>query len=129
MQHARAPGLWPDEARSLPVAGAAALPAVARQCARIETGIIKDASDLCERQAKFAVEKDVLKPQHLGLPVIAIAVLANVGRQQSDMIVMMQGTDADTRCFRHLLDRPHDHTSNCCAMRMRDDVASGSRAK
>ena len=63
----------------------------------IEAGPIDQLLDFVQAEIQFPEEQDLLKPEHGGFVVIAIAILAMRRRlEQADLVVVMQGAGADT---------------------------------
>ncbi len=81
---------------------------------QVEIRAVEDFPDLEQLQPYFAVEQDLLKPQHRVLVVMTVAVFADRRRlEQPDLVVIMQRAHADSRQIGQLFDGVHViHSSN-----------------
>nr|WP_262926809.1 hypothetical protein [Sphingopyxis sp. LK2115] len=80
----------------------------ARRGEQVEGGIVEHGANLRQRHSALAVKEDLLAPQLLLFPIIAIAVGAHMRRpEQAHRIMMMQRPGADPRGFGKLLDGSH----------------------
>ncbi len=67
-----------------------------------------DFLDRFQRQTQFPVKQDLLQTQEGLLPIVAIAILANLGwLEQSDLVVVVQGAGGHARQARKLFNGEH----------------------
>src|SRR5215204_4734799 len=73
---------------------------------RIGTWIVHDGRDLFQGKPEFPVEQDLLQPLQIRLLVDAVSSrAASVGREQPDLIVVVQRPDRHTSEGRHFTNR------------------------
>ncbi|GAA3095482.1 hypothetical protein GCM10017687_02420 [Streptomyces echinatus] len=68
----------------------------AQVCARVRVRVVEQGRDLVEREAELPVEQDLLEPVEVGVAVAPVSgVRALAGREQGDLVVVVQGAHRD----------------------------------
>ena len=69
----------------------------AQMRARVRVRVVEQHRDLVERKAELPVEQDPLEPVEVGVGVAAVTRMgAPAGRQEADLVVVVQGAHRDT---------------------------------